>query len=186
MLRIFAFGVSCHCVAYGPHAPEPGLQLVMRFTASVHAAVLDGCSGVSSKIVDVNCGTYATFATAADGHIYAFGLNNYGQLALPGVAAAAVRSQSSVQEVVGSSTPCGLFAHWQAGLPGSSTGWRHGTCLYCSSLPGSVGLVVPVGLTSHLAVVVQARSPSTLRRWSSRWRARALPWCAAGSTTRWC
>lgn len=42
------------------------------------------CSGVSSKIVDVNCGTYATFATTADGHIFAFGLNNYGQLALPG------------------------------------------------------------------------------------------------------
>ena len=40
--------------------------------------------GVSTKIVDVNCGTYATFATTADGHIYAFGLNNYGQLALPG------------------------------------------------------------------------------------------------------
>jgi hypothetical protein len=34
--------------------------------------------------VEVNCGTYATFATTADGHVYAFGLNNYGQLALPG------------------------------------------------------------------------------------------------------
>lgn len=33
--------------------------------------------------MDVNCGTYATFATTADGHVYAFGLNNYGQLALP-------------------------------------------------------------------------------------------------------
>lgn len=40
--------------------------------------------GVSNKIVDVNCGTYATFATTADGHIFTFGLNNYGQLALPG------------------------------------------------------------------------------------------------------
>ena len=36
--------------------------------------------------MDVNCGTYATFATAADGSVYAWGLNNYGQLALPGQA----------------------------------------------------------------------------------------------------
>ena len=36
-------------------------------------------------IVDVNCGTYGTFAVAADGAIYACGLNNYGQLALPGL-----------------------------------------------------------------------------------------------------
>ena len=42
------------------------------------------CSGVSGRIVDVNCGTYATFATTADGHVFTFGLNNYGQLALPG------------------------------------------------------------------------------------------------------
>jgi alpha-tubulin suppressor-like RCC1 family protein len=42
------------------------------------------CRGISNKIVDVNCGTYATFATTADGHFHAFGLNNYGQLALPG------------------------------------------------------------------------------------------------------
>lgn len=41
-------------------------------------------SGVSSRIVDVNCGTYATWATTADGHVLAWGLNNYGQLALPG------------------------------------------------------------------------------------------------------
>ena len=40
--------------------------------------------GVSTKIVDVNCGTYATFATTLDGQFQAFGLNNYGQLALPG------------------------------------------------------------------------------------------------------
>ena len=42
------------------------------------------CRGASNRIVDVNCGTYATFATTADGHFHAFGLNNYGQLALPG------------------------------------------------------------------------------------------------------
>lgn len=39
--------------------------------------------GVSTRIADVNCGTYATFALTADGHVFAFGLNNYGQLALP-------------------------------------------------------------------------------------------------------
>jgi alpha-tubulin suppressor-like RCC1 family protein len=46
------------------------------------------CSGMNTRIVDVNCGTYATFATTADGHVFAFGLNNYGQLALPGGCAA--------------------------------------------------------------------------------------------------
>ena len=35
-------------------------------------------------MVDVNCGTYATFALTADGSVFAWGLNNYGQLALPG------------------------------------------------------------------------------------------------------
>lgn len=38
-----------------------------------------------NKIVDVNCGTYTTFAITADGSVQAFGLNNYGQLALPGL-----------------------------------------------------------------------------------------------------
>lgn len=61
------------------HSSLPG-QRVRR----IYGATLHVCSGVSSKIVDVNCGTYATFATTADGHIFAFGLNNYGQLALPG------------------------------------------------------------------------------------------------------
>ena len=39
---------------------------------------------MSSRVVDVNCGTYCTWATTADGHVLAWGLNNYGQLALPG------------------------------------------------------------------------------------------------------
>lgn len=42
------------------------------------------CSGTSNRISDVNCGTYGTFATTSSGQILAFGLNNYGQLALPG------------------------------------------------------------------------------------------------------
>ena len=36
------------------------------------------------KIVDFACGTYSSFAVAAGGHCFAWGLNNYGQLALPG------------------------------------------------------------------------------------------------------
>jgi regulator of chromosome condensation len=36
------------------------------------------------KVVDVNCGTYGTFAISSDGSVHAFGLNNYGQLALSG------------------------------------------------------------------------------------------------------
>ena len=38
------------------------------------------------KIVDFGCGTYSTFALAHSGHVFAWGLNNYGQLALPGQA----------------------------------------------------------------------------------------------------
>lgn len=34
----------------------------------------------------MSCGTYTTFATTADGSIHAWGLNNYGQLGLPGQA----------------------------------------------------------------------------------------------------
>ncbi|CAL8462036.1 g1567 [Coccomyxa elongata] len=36
------------------------------------------------KFVDVACGTYSSFALAQGGHVFAWGLNNYGQLALPG------------------------------------------------------------------------------------------------------
>lgn len=61
------------------HSSLPGQRV-----RGIYGATLHVCSGVSSRIVDVNCGTYATFATTADGHIFAFGLNNYGQLALPG------------------------------------------------------------------------------------------------------
>jgi alpha-tubulin suppressor-like RCC1 family protein len=38
------------------------------------------------KITDFACGTYSTFALAQGGRVYAWGLNNYGQLALPGQA----------------------------------------------------------------------------------------------------
>jgi len=66
----------------------PGWFLFHRVRHSLRLGLLlsttGSCRGVNSRIVDVNCGTYATFATSADGHIYAFGLNNYGQLALPG------------------------------------------------------------------------------------------------------
>ena len=34
----------------------------------------------SSKIVDVACGIFDSFARTVDGHIFAWGLNNYGQL----------------------------------------------------------------------------------------------------------
>jgi regulator of chromosome condensation len=36
------------------------------------------------KITDFACGTYTSFAIAEGGHVFAWGLNNYGQLALPG------------------------------------------------------------------------------------------------------
>ena len=36
-------------------------------------------------VADVVCGTYSTFALAEGGAVYGWGLNNYGQLALPGL-----------------------------------------------------------------------------------------------------
>ncbi len=38
----------------------------------------------AAQFVDVACGTYSSFALAQGGHVFAWGLNNYGQLALPG------------------------------------------------------------------------------------------------------
>ncbi len=37
-----------------------------------------------AQVEDFACGTYSSFALAAGGHVFAWGLNNYGQLALPG------------------------------------------------------------------------------------------------------
>lgn len=39
-------------------------------------------------MVDVAAGTYSSFAVSADGRVEAWGLNNYGQLALPATTAA--------------------------------------------------------------------------------------------------
>ena len=39
-------------------------------------------------MVDVAAGTYSSFAVSADGRVEAWGLNNYGQLALPASTAA--------------------------------------------------------------------------------------------------
>jgi regulator of chromosome condensation len=40
----------------------------------------------SAHVVDVNCGTYTTFVVVEGGHVLGWGLNNYGQLATPGLA----------------------------------------------------------------------------------------------------
>ena len=45
------------------------------------------------RVVDFSCGTYSSFALAAGGHCFAWGLNNYGQLALPGQVGARLRVQ---------------------------------------------------------------------------------------------
>ena len=34
-------------------------------------------------MADVSAGTYTSFASTTDGHVFAWGLNNYGQLGLP-------------------------------------------------------------------------------------------------------
>lgn len=39
---------------------------------------------VNSPIVDVACGSYATYAVDEQGHTWGWGLNNYGQLGIQG------------------------------------------------------------------------------------------------------
>ena len=39
---------------------------------------------VNSHIVDVACGSYATYAVDEQGHTWGWGLNNYGQLGIQG------------------------------------------------------------------------------------------------------
>lgn len=46
------------------------------------------------RVTDVACGIYATFALAEGGHVFAWGLNNYGQLALEGQVLPAARAGS--------------------------------------------------------------------------------------------
>lgn len=36
------------------------------------------------QVVDFACGEYSSFALAQGGHVFAWGVNNYGQLAFPG------------------------------------------------------------------------------------------------------
>lgn len=56
--------------------PKPTLlrpaPVAFRRTRSVRAV----------HITDIACGIYATFALAEGGHVFAWGLNNYGQLAI--------------------------------------------------------------------------------------------------------
>ena len=58
------------------------------------------------KVVDVCCGTYHTFATVDDGHVYACGLNNYGQLGIPGHEAP-VYTLTQVEQLTGICPPFG-------------------------------------------------------------------------------
>ena len=39
--------------------------------------------GIARRVADVSAGTYTSFASTTDGHMFAWGLNNYGQLGLP-------------------------------------------------------------------------------------------------------
>ncbi|KAI3438963.1 hypothetical protein D9Q98_001377 [Chlorella vulgaris] len=59
-------------------------RVKMETLLTPHAVPFRRIRGTSNRISDVNCGTYGTFATTSSGQILAFGLNNYGQLALPG------------------------------------------------------------------------------------------------------
>ena len=61
-------------------------RVKMETLLKPHAVPIKPSSRKAVKVVDVNCGTYATFALLSDGSVHAWGLNNYGQLALPGLA----------------------------------------------------------------------------------------------------
>ncbi len=39
---------------------------------------------IHTPLVDVACGHWATYAVDEGGHVWAWGLNNYGQLGMPG------------------------------------------------------------------------------------------------------
>lgn len=61
-------------------------RIKMETLTQPHPVPLKAAAGrqgaAARKIVDVDCGTYTTFALAENGNVYACGLNNYGQLAL--------------------------------------------------------------------------------------------------------
>lgn len=61
-------------------------RVKMETLLKPHQVPIKSASRKAVKVVDVNCGTYGTFAMTADGAVHAWGLNNYGQLALPGLA----------------------------------------------------------------------------------------------------
>lgn len=54
-----------------------------------------------TQFVDVACGTYSSFALAQGGHVFAWGLNNYGQLALPGQVYRLLLSEQSILPTLG-------------------------------------------------------------------------------------
>ena len=39
---------------------------------------------IHTPVVDIACGHWATYAVDEGGHVWAWGLNNYGQLGMPG------------------------------------------------------------------------------------------------------
>ena len=51
---------------------------------------------VHSSIVDVACGSYATYAVDEAGNVWAWGLNNYGQLGLSGQVSLLMTCRASI------------------------------------------------------------------------------------------
>ena len=61
---------------------------------------------VGRRLADVYAGTYTSFARTTDGHVFAWGLNNYGQLGLP-LATPAVLSPTPVPSLRHSTVAAG-------------------------------------------------------------------------------
>ena len=113
-------------------------------------------------IMDVACGTYSTFALAEGGTVYAWGLNNYGQLALPGL----VRPASMFVD----GTAAGAVSLAVANV--SRACIACGTRCPFSLAEGSAGLRLSVNNLEQLALLGLVR-PASCKAKASPWK---TPW----------
>jgi len=64
--------------------PFAGVQEVLLQPHPVKRLKRSKGISIHTPLVDVACGHWATYAVDEAGHVWAWGLNNYGQLAMPG------------------------------------------------------------------------------------------------------
>ena len=68
------------CCSY----PSVGVQEVLLQPHPVKRLKRSRGVSIHTPVVDVACGHWATYAVDEAGHVWAWGLNNYGQLGMPG------------------------------------------------------------------------------------------------------